>query len=242
MFELSEEQSMLRDLVARFVDEQLMPLERAVLAREASGGVLGLSEEEEGPLLSQCRELGLWGLDVPAAYGGANLSNLDLMVVNEELGRTCVPFTFPPDSPNLHMLLAVANDEQKKKYLQPYAEGTAHSAIAISEPGAGADPAGMLTRATRDGDDWVINGRKIWISRIPKADFTIVMARTGEGNARPASAPSSLSVAHRVLSSSARSPSSVGNAPTKWSSMSAACRRRRYWVNWVRGLRPCNCV
>ena len=181
MFELNEEQRMLRDLVARFVDEELMPLERQVLAREASGGTVALSDEEEAPLLATCRELGLWGLDVPAAYGGANLSNLDLMVVNEELGRTCVPFTFPPDSPNLHMLLAVADDDQKKKYLQPYAEGRAHSAIAISEPGAGADPAGMLTRAIKDGDDWVINGRKIWISRIPKADFTIVMARTGEG-------------------------------------------------------------
>ena len=181
MFDLNEEQHLLRALVARFVDEQLMPLERQVLAREASGGAVSLTDEEEAPLLEHCRALGLWGLDVPQRYGGAELSNVDLMVVNEELGRTCVPFTFPPDSPNLHMLLAVANDEQKKKYLQPYAEGRAHSAIAISEPGAGADPAAMLTRARQDGEDWVINGRKIWISRIPKADFTIVMARTGEG-------------------------------------------------------------
>ena len=181
MFDLNEEQHLLRALVARFVDEQLMPLERQVLACEASGGAVSLTDEEEAPLLEHCRALGLWGLDVPQRYGGAELSNVDLMVVNEELGRTCVPFTFPPDSPNLHMLLAVANDEQKKKYLQPYAEGRAHSAIAISEPGAGADPAAMLTRARQDGEDWVINGRKIWISRIPKADFTIVMARTGEG-------------------------------------------------------------
>ena len=116
MFELSEEQNMLRCLVARFVDEELMPLERQVLAREAGGGVVGLTAEEEAPLLDKCRELGLWGLDVPSAYGGANLSNLDLLVVNEELGRTCVPFTFPPDSPNLHMLLAVAEEAQRKKY------------------------------------------------------------------------------------------------------------------------------
>jgi acyl-CoA dehydrogenase len=56
-----------------------------------------------------------------------------------------------------------------------------HSCIAISEPGAGGDPAGMTTRAVRDGSDWVINGRKIWVSRVPQADFVIVMARTGEG-------------------------------------------------------------
>ncbi|MSQ69415.1 MAG: acyl-CoA dehydrogenase [Gammaproteobacteria bacterium] len=182
MFELTEEQRMLRDLVAKFVDQKLMPLEPQVLAREARGGEVGLTEEESAPLLAQCRELGLWGLDVPESYGGANLPNVALMAVNEELGRTCVPFTFPPDSPNLHMLMAVADDEQKENYLKPYAAGTAHSAIAISEPGAGADPAGMITRATQDGADWVINGRKIWISRIAKADFTIVMARTGEGS------------------------------------------------------------
>jgi acyl-CoA dehydrogenase len=75
----------------------------------------------------------------------------------------------------------VANEEQRRKYLEPYARGEAHSAIAISEPGAGGDPAGMTTRAVRDGDDWVINGRKIWVSRVPQSDFTIVMARTGEG-------------------------------------------------------------
>ena len=99
------------------------------------------------------------------------------MAVHEELGRTIVPFSFPPDSPNLHMLMATASPLQRKKYLEPYARGEAKSAIAISEPGAGGDPAGMITRARQDGDDWVINGRKIWISRVPSADFTIVMAR-----------------------------------------------------------------
>ena len=79
------------------------------------------------------------------------------------------------------MLMAVANPEQRRKYLEPYARGEAQSAIAISEPGAGGDPAGMITRAVKDGGDWVINGRKIWVSRVPQADFIIVMARTGEG-------------------------------------------------------------
>ena len=79
------------------------------------------------------------------------------------------------------MMLAVANADQRERYLKPYADGRAKSAIAISEPGAGGDPAAMTTRATSDGGDWVINGRKIWVSRIPYADFTIVMARTGEG-------------------------------------------------------------
>ncbi len=181
MFDLPEEHRMLQELVAKFIDRDVIPLEKGVLAREMSGQGSGLAPDEEARLLGVCKQLGLWGLDVPEEYGGANLPYIALAGVHEEQGRTCVPFTFPPDSPNLHMLIAVANDEQKKKYLDPYARGEAHSAIAISEPGAGGDPAGMATRAVRDGNDWVINGRKIWVSRVPQADFVIVMARTGEG-------------------------------------------------------------
>jgi acyl-CoA dehydrogenase len=181
MFEIPEEHRMLQEMVAKFVNNELMPLEAAVLKRESQGGKTGLTEAEEAPLLAQCKELGLWGLDVPEELGGANLPMVALIGVYEEQARTPVPFTFPPDSPNLHMLMAVANDEQRRKYLDPYARGTATSAIAISEPGAGGDPAGMTTRAVQDGNDWVINGRKIWVSRVPYADFVIVMARTGEG-------------------------------------------------------------
>jgi acyl-CoA dehydrogenase len=172
---------MLQELVAKFVDRELMPLEPAVLKRESEGGRYSLTAEEEAPLLEKCRELGLWGLDVPEDLGGANLSAVALMVAEEEVARSVVPFAFPPDSPNLHMLMAVANADQRERYLRPYAEGTKKSAIAISEPGAGGDPAGMTTRAVHDGSGWVINGRKIWVSRMGSADFTIVMARTGEG-------------------------------------------------------------
>jgi alkylation response protein AidB-like acyl-CoA dehydrogenase len=176
-----DEQQMLQDLAAKFVDRELMKLEPLILAREASGGKYALTDEEEAPLLAKCHELGLIALDVPESLGGANLPATALMRVEEELARTLVPFTFPPDSPNLHMMLAVANDYQRERYLKPYAEGRAKSAIGISEPGAGGDPAGMITRAVKDGTDWVINGRKIWVGRVPSADFIILMARTGEG-------------------------------------------------------------
>jgi acyl-CoA dehydrogenase len=98
--------------------------------------------------------------------------------VNEEVGKTVTPYTLPPDSPNLRMLMATVNDEQRKLYLEPYARGEKVSAIGISEPGAGGDPAGMKTHAEREGDQWVINGRKIWVSRVAEADFTILMAVT----------------------------------------------------------------
>lgn len=181
MAEMLEEHRMLQELVRKFVDRELMPLEPAVLAREAKGDSYSLTEEQEAPLFAKCRELGLWGLDVPESLGGANMPTVALVAVQEELGRTVTPFTFPPDSPNLHMMLAVADDYQRERYLAPYADGRMNSCVAISEPGAGGDPAGMLTRAVQDGDDWVINGRKIWVSRVPKSDFIILMARTSPG-------------------------------------------------------------
>lgn len=180
-FELDEEYRLIQATVDRFVEQALLPLEARVLAREAAGQGYHLSREELAPLHERCRELGLWGLDAPAEVGGAELPALAMVGINEALGRTVVPFLFPPDSPNLHMLLATANESQRAKYLEPYARGETVSAIAISEPGAGADPAAMITRARRDGGDWVLDGRKIWISRVDEADFTIVMAVTDPG-------------------------------------------------------------
>jgi acyl-CoA dehydrogenase len=175
-FELSEEHRMLKDLVARFVKDELMSLEGKVLERDAAGQGAILTKEEQGRIDQVSKALGLWGLDAPEEMGGHDLPAVAMVGVNEEMGKTCTPYTIPPDSPNLRMLMATVNEAQREAYLAPYARGETVSAIGISEPGAGADPAGMITRADRDGDDWVINGRKIWTSRAATADFTIVMA------------------------------------------------------------------
>ena len=177
-FELSEEHRMIKDLMARFVQDELMPLENAVLAREASGGGYTLTPEERAPIDAKSKALGLWGLDAPAEFGGSDLPVMAMVGVEEESGKTITPYTLPPDSPNLRMLMNTCNEQQKAQYLAPYARGELTSAIAISEPNAGGDPAGMTTRAVRDGDDWIINGRKIWVSRMGDADFTILMAVT----------------------------------------------------------------
>ena len=177
-FALSDEHRMLKELVARFVQDAVMPLEPKVLEREARGEGAGLSDAERQPIDAKARELGLWGLDAPTEFEGSDLPLEALVGVHEELGKTVTPYTFPPDSPNLRMLMVAANEEQRQAYLGPYARGETISAIGISEPGAGADPASMITRAVRDGDHWVINGRKIWISRAHDADFTILMAVT----------------------------------------------------------------
>jgi acyl-CoA dehydrogenase len=177
-FELAEDHRMLKELVGRFVDDELMPLEGAVLAREAAGDGLGLTREERERIDAVSRKLGLWGLDAPEDIGGADLPAVAMVGVNEALARTVTPYTLPPDSPNLRMLMATVTDRQREAYLAPYVRGETISAIGISEPGAGGDPAGMTTTAVRDGEDWVIDGRKIWISRARDADFTILMAVT----------------------------------------------------------------
>lgn len=179
-FSLLEEHRMLQDTVRKFVRQELMPLESLVLQRDTEGhtGEDILPQDVEEKLLVKAQEAGLWGLDVPEEFGGLNLSALPKCLANEELHKCVTPFTFPPDAPNLHMLMQTCTPEQRERYLIPYAQGTARSAIAISEPGAGSDPAGMQTTAVKKGDQWVINGRKIWISRAHVADFMIVMAIT----------------------------------------------------------------
>ena len=177
-FELSEEHRMLKDLVQKFVRDELMPLETAVMQREASGQGIFINAEERAMVDAVSQKLGLWGLDAPEDVGGADLPQVALIAVNEAMGSTVTPYTLPPDSPNLRMLMATVNERQREAYLAPYVAGKTISAIGISEPGAGADPAGMMTRAVRDGDDWVINGRKIWTSRAAEADVTILLAVT----------------------------------------------------------------
>ncbi len=175
-----DETAMIRETVAKFVDRELIPLEPDYLRSRLPGsGHPELSAEQRERLRTVSKDLGLWALDAPEDLGGHDLPTRTMAAVHEELGRTCVPFILPPDSPNLRMLQAVGTEAQKRKYMQPYIEGRMVSAIAISEPGAGGDPAGMKTRAVLEGDQWVLNGRKIWITNARRADFIIVMARVG---------------------------------------------------------------
>lgn len=177
-FEIPHEHRMINDLVARFVREELVPLEPVLLRREAEGGGIALTAEERARVDRRSRELGLWGLDAPTEIGGSDLPVTAMVGVNEAMGHTIVHYYLPPDTPNLRMLMLTATPEQKARYLEPYVRGELSSAIVISEPGAGGDPSGIATRAVREGDTWVINGRKIWISNLERADFGIVMART----------------------------------------------------------------
>jgi (R)-benzylsuccinyl-CoA dehydrogenase len=180
-FTLPEELRMLRETVARFVREELIPLEPVVIRREAERGLTDaplIPPEAEAKLTAKAKEIGLYGIDVPEEYGGQNMGMLAKAVVIEELKYSIVPFVLPPDSPNLWMLKETCRGEQIGKYLIPYANGEKKSAIAITEPAAGSDPANMQMRAEFKNGKWVLNGQKIFISGARSADFIIAMAVT----------------------------------------------------------------
>ncbi|MCC6534330.1 MAG: acyl-CoA/acyl-ACP dehydrogenase [Burkholderiales bacterium] len=180
-FTLPEELRMLRDTVARFVKEEMIPLEKEVIRREAERGLTDaplIAPDVERALARKAKDIGLYGIDVPEEYGGQNLGMLAKAVVIEEMKYSITPFILPPDSPNLWMLRETCKGGQIEKYLLPYACGEKKSAIAITEPGAGSDPADMKTRAEYKNGKWTINGQKIFISGARKADFIIVMALT----------------------------------------------------------------
>src|ERR1700692_1156457 len=109
-FALSEEHQMLKDLVRRFVDDQLIPLEKVVLAREAAGGGTIVTPAARETIDKKSLQLRLRGLDAPVEFGGSDLPTVAMIGVNEEIGKTVTPCTLPPDSPNLRMLMATANE------------------------------------------------------------------------------------------------------------------------------------
>ena len=100
-FELAEEHRMLADLVARFVADELIPLESEILGREANRLDPHLTRQELDALNTKARALGLFGLDAPESVGGADLPEVAMVAVNEHIGSTITPYILPPDSPNL---------------------------------------------------------------------------------------------------------------------------------------------
>jgi acyl-CoA dehydrogenase len=171
---LTDEEREIRDWVRMFVTKELMPLEPQVLERERNGE-RGFSLEELRELQEKARQSGFFGVLTPEEYGGMGLGSLMAALIEIELGRTFVQFKFGGDADNI---LFHANDEQKKRYLEPTISGERYSCFAITEPGAGSDARNIRSSAVRDGDEWVINGEKTFITGGDIADFTMVFAVT----------------------------------------------------------------
>ncbi|RZU50198.1 alkylation response protein AidB-like acyl-CoA dehydrogenase [Krasilnikovia cinnamomea] len=173
-FSLSDEERAIRDTARQFISREVMPLEQEALRRERAHRP-GLEPGELRELQLKAKKFGFWGLSTPAEYGGMDLSAVLQSLIVTEVGRTFVQFRFGGEADNI---LYFGNDEQKREYLLPTIEGDRISCFAITEPGAGSDAANIKLSARRDGDDWVLNGEKTFITNGNDADFAIVVAVT----------------------------------------------------------------
>ena len=171
-FGLTSEQQMVVDTVRDFVERELYPHEEAV---EQTGRVPPELGEE---IKRQVIELGFYAPNLPQEVGGGGLDHLTCTLLERELGRASMALTVFWGRPS--GILMACNVEQRERYLYPSARGERLDALAMTEPGAGSDIRGMQCSARPDGDDWILNGTKHFISHADIADFVIVFVATGE--------------------------------------------------------------
>jgi acyl-CoA dehydrogenase len=166
---------MLKEQMRRFVNTQIIPHER-----ESLEDCDELKPEWKNKFVAGAKELGIWMLEVPEEYGGVGLSLVGRAVVWQELARTVgLPSRGETiTGPTVRHILYSLTGDMKEKYLLPVLRGEKRSCFAQTEPDAGSDPGGMRTTAVRDGDHYVINGTKRFISGADKADFMQLMAAT----------------------------------------------------------------
>ena len=170
-FGLSDEQRMLVDTVRSFVENEIYPHEAEV---ERRGQV---PAELAGEIKQKCIDIGFYAANIPDEFGGGGLNNLDFALLERELGRGSMALTVFFGRPS--GILVACNEEQREKYLLPAVRGEKFDALAMSEPNAGSDVRGMQCQARPDGDDWIVNGTKHFISHADIADFCIVFVATG---------------------------------------------------------------
>jgi glutaryl-CoA dehydrogenase (non-decarboxylating) len=170
-FELTDEQRLIQDTVRTFVDERVLPnaVENDIEHKLDLGVIEGMAE------------LGLLGIVIPEEYGGAGLDFVAEALSCEEIERGEAAFrTLISVHVGLNSLalLRYASEEQKQHYLVPQARGEKLACFGLTEPGAGSDVAAMRTTARREGDTYVLNGQKNWISYASVADHQLVFAKT----------------------------------------------------------------
>ncbi len=173
MYKFRERTQVLVEEVRRIVTEHQAPLESRKLSGEK------LKWPDYAPGREAARKAGLWGLTLPAEFGGADLSMVDYLAVTEENRKCLTPIRFGGEAfPDLLAL----KGEQKARYLDPFLSPHPRAICwALTEPSGGSDPArNISTHAKRDGDGWVINGSKIWITDFDNADRVFVFARTSK--------------------------------------------------------------
>ncbi|MBU0513843.1 MAG: acyl-CoA dehydrogenase family protein [Proteobacteria bacterium] len=170
-FALSEEYQMVKDTAAKYADERLKPI----------AGELDRTHDHPEDVCRELGELGFMGIAVGEEYGGGGMDNLAYVLALSEISRGCAStgvimsvnnslYCFP--------VMKYGTEDQKKKYLTPVAGGASCGCYGLTEAGAGSDPAGMKTTAVLDGDEWVLNGEKKFITNGNVADYAVIAAYT----------------------------------------------------------------
>ncbi len=169
--DLTDEQRAVREMARKFADEYIVPV-----ARDND-----VHERFPGDIIAKMGALGLLGGPVPPEYGGAGLDYISHALVTEEIGKACssVRTTISVQISLVELSLARwGTEEQRQRYLPAMCNGTLIGCFGLTEPNAGSDPSGMETTAVADGDHWMLNGHKIWISNGGVAGLAIVFAQT----------------------------------------------------------------
>lgn len=176
LYQDSEELKNLINNLKRFIESELIPLEE----RSGIGDNDEVSREIRDSVRRKSRELGFWAIDLPEEYGGGGLSVFEAIRLREEVAKygRIVPFFIfgGPDSPS--KILLEGTEQQKQEYLIPNIKAEKTGCFAMTEPGAGSDIHSIQTHARSDGDHYILNGTKHFISNAPFADFAIVVTKT----------------------------------------------------------------
>ena len=177
-FSPSEEMATMLEMVNRFMDDEVIPLEGEMLHGDADTLADLVADRQR-----KVKQMGLWAPNHPTEYGGLGLDMVDHGLLAEALGRSPLGMlvfgTQAPDAGNIEILHSHATPEQAERFLRPLVEGKIRSCFSMTEPNQpGSNPVLMDTTAVKDGDDYVINGQKWFTSSADGADFAIVMAIT----------------------------------------------------------------
>ncbi len=170
-FELSHEQQAIVETVRRFVADELYPHEAEVEQLD------DVPPELVETIRAKALQAGIYAANMPESLGGGGLDAVAMTLVERELGKASYALQWLVARPS--NILRACEGEQRERYLLPSIRGERHDCLAMSEPGAGSDVRSMSTRAVREGDDYVINGTKHFISNADLADFVILFAATG---------------------------------------------------------------
>ena len=167
-FNLTKEQTDLRNRAREFAQKYMIPYAHYY---DKTG-------EFPRPIIKKCWEAGLMNLAIPEEYGGLGLGAIEQCIAVEEMAAGCAGMTTSiyVNSLGAEPILIAGNDEQKEKYLRPLIEDLKFVSFACSEPGMGSDVAGIKTRVEKDGDHYILNGSKFWITNAPHADYFTVFA------------------------------------------------------------------